>query len=30
MKFYKKHGYRQSGTRHAKLGMELLEHRKDL
>lgn len=30
MKFYQKHGYRQSGTRHAKLGMELIEHRKDL
>lgn len=30
MKFYEKHGYRQSGTRHAKLGMELIEHRKDL
>jgi GNAT superfamily N-acetyltransferase len=30
MKFYEKHGYRQSGTRHQKLGMELIEHRKTL
>lgn len=30
MKFYEKHGYRQSGTRYPKLGMELIEHRKAL
>ena len=30
MKFYEKHGYRQSGIRHPKLGMELIEHRKTL
>ena len=30
MKFYEKHGYRQSGTRCLKLGMDLIEHRKVL